>query len=100
MFIANRRALQHTTEASMAGKVCVVSGSTSGVGLQAVKYLARGGAQIVMLCRNEEKAAAIRSDIQAQQDVRIDIVRADFSILEEVRQAADILLRDYPGSMC
>lgn len=96
MFIANRRAVQHTTEASMAGKVCVVSGSTSGVGLQAVKYLARGGAQIVMLCRNEEKAAAIRSDIQAQQDVRIDIVRADFSILEEVRQAADILLRDYP----
>ena len=40
MFIENSRAIQGTTTASMAGKVCVVSGSTSGVGLAAVKRLA------------------------------------------------------------
>ena len=52
MFIENRRASQKTTTASMAGKVCVVSGSTSGVGLAAVRRLARGSAHIVMVCRN------------------------------------------------
>ena len=40
IFIENRRASQKTTTASMAGKVCVVSGSTSGVGLAAVRRLA------------------------------------------------------------
>ena len=56
IFIANRRASQKTTTASMAGKVCVVSGSTSGVGLAAVRRLARGNAHIVMVCRNADKA--------------------------------------------
>jgi len=56
MFIENRQAVQKSTNASMAGKVCVVSGSTSGVGLEAVKRLARGNAHIVLVCRNQEKA--------------------------------------------
>jgi NAD(P)-dependent dehydrogenase (short-subunit alcohol dehydrogenase family) len=95
-FLENRNAVQKTTEASMAGKVCVVSGSTSGVGLEAVKRLARGGAQIVMVCRNYEKARMIRDEILAQYRVRVDIVLADFSDLADVRKAADILLRDTP----
>ena len=96
IFIENRKALQKTTTASMAGKVCLVSGSTSGVGLEAVKRLARGGAQIVMICRNPGKAEAIRAEILSQHNVRIDIVRADFGILDDVRSAADRLLKDYP----
>jgi retinol dehydrogenase-13 len=96
MFLENRKAVQKTTSASMAGKVCVVSGSTSGVGLEAVKRLARGGAQIVMVCRNYEKARMIRDEILAQYRVRVDIVLADFSDLADVRKAADILLRNTP----
>jgi len=96
MFIQNSRAEQSTTTASMAGKVCVVSGSTSGVGLEAAKRLARGGAHIVMLCRNRAKAEAIRQEIMAQYAVPVDIVVADFIDLAQVRQAADALLRDYP----
>ena len=59
MFIENSRAIQKTTTASMAGKVCVVSGATSGVGLAAVKRLARGGAQIVMVCDDHVHAARV-----------------------------------------
>jgi retinol dehydrogenase 13 len=96
IFIENRRAVQKTTTASMAGKVCLVSGSTSGVGLEAVKRLACGGAQIVMICRDPAKAEAIRTEIVAKHNVRVDIVRCDFSVLEDVRKAADILQKDYP----
>ena len=39
-FLENRKAVQKTTDATMVGKVCVISGSTSGVGLEAVKRLA------------------------------------------------------------
>jgi retinol dehydrogenase 13 len=96
MFLVNRRAEQKTTYASMAEKVCVVSGSTSGVGLAAVRRLARGGAHIVMVCRNREKAEAVRGDIAEQHGVPVDIVVADFSDLDQVRRAAEVLLRDYP----
>jgi retinol dehydrogenase 13 len=96
MFIANSRAIQETTTASLAGKVCVVSGCTSGVGLAAVKRLARGGAQIAMVCRNREKAEGIRQELVAQYGVTVEIVTADFSDLDQVRKASETLLESFP----
>ena len=95
-FLVNRRAVQKTTEAAMTGKVCVISGATSGVGLSAARRLARGGAHIVMVCRNAEKAEGVRRELAAQHGVPVDIVIADFSDLDAVRRAAEVLLRDYP----
>jgi NAD(P)-dependent dehydrogenase (short-subunit alcohol dehydrogenase family) len=96
MFLENRRAIQKTTTVSMAGKVCVVSGSTSGVGLEAVRRLARGDAHVIMVCRNPDKAEAICKEISTQYKVRVDIITSDFRDLEDVRKAADVLLRIYP----
>ena len=96
MFIANRRATQVTTTASMSGKICVISGSTSGVGLEAAKRLARENAHIVMLARNPEKAERVRGQIKAQYPVRVDVVIAYFSDLGQVRSAAATLLSNYP----
>ena len=96
MFIENRRASQKTTTASMAGQVCVVSGASSGVGLEAVRRLARADAHIVMVCRNLSKAENVRKEILARTKVPVEIVIADFSDLATVRAAAGILLRDYP----
>lgn len=94
--MANRKAAQHATVASMAGKVCVVTGATSGVGLEAVRKLAAGGARVVMVCRDKAKAEKVREEIIATNPVRVDIVIADFSDLDQVRIAAAALLRDYP----
>ncbi len=80
----------------MTGKTCVITGATSGVGLEAAKQFAQKGARIVMVCRNNEKALAVRSEIMRQWDVTVDIVLADFSRLDEVRRAAATLLADYP----
>lgn len=95
-FLANRRAVQRTTAASLAGKVCVVAGSTSGVGLAAVRRLARAGADIVMVCRSREKAEPIRDELVRTCGVRADIVIADFRDLASVRAAADLLLERCP----
>jgi NAD(P)-dependent dehydrogenase (short-subunit alcohol dehydrogenase family) len=95
-FMTNRKAIQKTTGASMRGKVCVVTGSTSGVGLEAARRLARGGADIVMMCRNRAKAEPIRDDLARTHGVRVDIVVADYRDLAEVRAAADTLLGKYP----
>ena len=95
-FIENRRASQKTTTVSLAGKLCVVSGSTSGVGLAAVRRLAHAGAQIVMLCRNPDKAEAVQRELLAHTNAPVEVVLADFSDLASVRAAAEVLLRDYP----
>jgi NAD(P)-dependent dehydrogenase (short-subunit alcohol dehydrogenase family) len=95
-FMANRRAVQNTTDASLRGKVCVVAGSTSGVGLAAARRLARAGADIVMVCRNQEKAEPIRDEVSRNHGVRTDIVTADFRDLASVRVAANELLDRFP----
>ena len=95
-FMANRRAVQNTTDASLRGKVCVIAGSTSGVGLAAARRLARAGADIVMVCRNREKAAPIRDELARNHGVRVDVVAADFRDLATVRAAASELLDRFP----
>ena len=48
---------QKTTESRLDGRVCVITGATSGVGYQSVIRLAQGGAHNVIICRNLDKAA-------------------------------------------
>ncbi|MFO7674825.1 MAG: SDR family NAD(P)-dependent oxidoreductase [bacterium] len=96
MFLVNRRATQRATETSMQDRTCVVSGATSGVGLAAVRRLARGGAGIVIVARNPAKAAAVREELHARHAVPVDVVVADFTDLGAVRRAADTLLENHP----
>jgi retinol dehydrogenase-13 len=96
MFLVNRNAVQKTTHASMKGKLCVVSGSTSGVGLSAVRRLARAGADIVLVCRNREKGEVVRQELVGEHGIRVDIVLADYTDLDTVRRAAEELLDRYP----
>jgi retinol dehydrogenase-13 len=92
-FLASRNAVQKTTDEPMRGKVCVVAGSTSGVGLAAARRLARGGADIVMVCRNPAKAQPIRDELAASSGVRVDVAIADFRDLDSVRAAASVILQ-------
>ena len=96
MFIKNGKAEQKKSDEPMTGKVCIITGATSGVGLEAAKRLVKGGAHIVMVCRNRVKAETISKEINVTWDVPVDIVIADFSELDEVRKAADLILKTYP----
>jgi len=96
IFIKNGKAEQKKSTVAMEGKVCVITGATSGVGLEAVKRLARGGAHIVMVCRNIEKAELIRMETVSKWKVPVDIILADFSRLDEVRNAAAQIINNYP----
>src|SRR5512139_1131555 len=95
-FIANARMIQKTTDARMDGRVCIITGATSGVGYQAAKRLARGGAHLVMVCRNRVKADRIQKELEREYAAQIDVVLADFSRLVEVQKTADMLLANYP----
>ncbi len=95
MFLKNSRSIQKKSCESMEGKLCVISGATSGVGYEAVKALAGAGADIVMVVRNEEKAKAVKEEIEKVYSVAVDYYIADFSDLDQVRQAALEIEKNY-----
>ncbi len=66
------------------GRVFVVTGANSGIGLEASKALARKGARVVMACRNLEKAEAARVEIGDGAEVR----ELDLGSLASVRAFA------------
>jgi retinol dehydrogenase-13 len=94
-FIENARLPQMTTQARMDGKLCILTGAASGVGYQAARRLARGGASLVLLCRNLYKAAQVQAELQHTYGRQVDVLQADFSRLDEVRSAAASLLASY-----
>lgn len=95
-FITNSRLPQRHTDASMDGKVCVITGTTSGVGYEAALRLARGGARVVMIARSEEKLKRVCEELQALSSYAPDYFLADFTDLDQVAQAAEAILSKYP----
>ncbi|MCU0487211.1 MAG: SDR family NAD(P)-dependent oxidoreductase [Anaerolineales bacterium] len=95
-FIENARLPQKTTDARLDGRLVVITGATSGVGLTAAKHLAQGGANLVIVCRDAAKAARVQAELQHEYAVTVDVVVADFARLAEVRKAAGTILARYP----
>jgi NAD(P)-dependent dehydrogenase (short-subunit alcohol dehydrogenase family) len=95
-FLPNMMAAQKATDASLEGKTCVISGATSGVGLAAVRRIARGGADILVIARNSQKAEDLRSLLKSESGTSIDVVIADLVDLDEVRNAASVVLERCP----
>lgn len=95
MFIVNDHAQQKRSTESMSGKLCVVSGATSGVGYEAVKALAAGGANLVLIVRNEEKATHVKGELERKFGVNVDYFLADFSDLRQVEQVAHQIAARY-----
>ncbi len=77
-------------------KLCVITGANSGIGFETTKALAKKGAFIVMVCRNEDKAISTKKEIQQEVDgAGIEIILCDFSIQKEIHIAADQIKAQY-----
>jgi len=94
-FISSAFQAQKTTDASMNGKLSVITGATSGVGYHAAKRLAEGGSNLVLVCRNPDKAEDVRKELTGAYNTNVDVVLADFSKLPDVRKAAKYILANY-----
>jgi NAD(P)-dependent dehydrogenase (short-subunit alcohol dehydrogenase family) len=71
------------------GRVIAITGPTSGLGLAATEQLARTGARIVMIARDEEKAARVGDELRERTGNQlIECVVADLGEFDTVRAAA------------
>ena len=50
----------------MTGRVIVVTGASSGLGYEVARYLCEGGNDVILACRNEEKAKRAIEKIKRQ----------------------------------
>jgi retinol dehydrogenase 14 len=85
-----------TQAAPMAGRICLVTGATSGIGKAAATGLARLGAEVVLVARDPARGAATMAEIRtATGNPRVELLCADLSSQAAVRQAAEDYRRDH-----
>lgn len=87
---------QKKTDARMDGRVCIVTGANSGVGLETSLQLANHGAHLVMVCRSQMRGEQAKAKIEAVAEGPVDLILADLSLMAEVRRLARTLLDRYP----
>src|SRR5205807_4447530 len=74
---------------TMQGKVCLITGATSGIGLVTARELARQGAHVVLVGRNKTKTDAVVAQIQSETGNReVEALLADLSSQEHIHELA------------
>jgi NAD(P)-dependent dehydrogenase (short-subunit alcohol dehydrogenase family) len=78
------------------GRVIVITGATSGLGLAAARQLGRCGATVVLAGRNPDKTTRVRAELAAETGSdRFATVTIDTGDLDAVRAAAATVLADH-----
>jgi NAD(P)-dependent dehydrogenase (short-subunit alcohol dehydrogenase family) len=86
-----------TCDQSMAGKTCLVTGATAGIGAVTARVLAERGATVIGVGRNQQKCAALAEQIRAQsKNESVVFLRADLSVQADIRELANQIIERYP----
>jgi NAD(P)-dependent dehydrogenase (short-subunit alcohol dehydrogenase family) len=74
---------------SLSGRVAVVTGANSGIGLIAARELARAGVSVVLACRNMVKGEVAIASVEASvPSAQVELAELDLGSLESVRDFA------------
>jgi NAD(P)-dependent dehydrogenase (short-subunit alcohol dehydrogenase family) len=77
---------------ALAGRTAAVTGATSGLGLATAEGLARLGAEVRLVVRDQERGARVRAGLEAAvPGARFSVDRCDVSDLHDVRRFVDEL---------
>ena len=82
---------------NLSGRVVVITGATSGIGMEVAAKMASYGARLRIVARNPDKAEQFRQDLVARfGNDDIGIYLADLSLMSEVDRVADEILAGEP----
>ena len=79
---------------SLKGRVAVVTGASSGLGLQMAKGFAGQGADVVIMARRLEKLEKAAVDIRAM-GVRCLPIKCDVTQTEQIKEAAEAVIKEF-----
>jgi retinol dehydrogenase 14 len=75
--------------ANMRGKICMVTGASSGIGKATALGLAKLGAAVVMICRDSGRGQAALEEIKAESgNASVELMLADLASQSAIRQLA------------
>lgn len=77
---------------TIAGKTCLVTGGTSGIGRAAAVALAARGARLVLVARDAGRAEEAVAEIRRAGGGEVAVLRGDLASLAEVRRVAEEFL--------
>jgi NAD(P)-dependent dehydrogenase (short-subunit alcohol dehydrogenase family) len=85
------------TSTSMRGKVCLITGATSGIGLVTARELVGQGAHVVIVGRDPARCTAAVAHLHEHtENAQVESLLADLSSQEQVRQLASQFLQRHP----
>lgn len=77
----------------LTNKTIIITGANSGIGKAAAIQLAKLGANVVMLCRNQERGGQALQDVRlASKNGHVELILVDMSSQTSVRNAANEFL--------
>ena len=80
----------------MKGKICIVTGSNSGIGKETALSLAKTGAHVVMVVRSQDRGEKARLEIVKQTgNNSIDLMICDLSSMDSIRRFVKEFKRKY-----
>ena len=78
------------------GKICLVTGSNSGIGKETAIDLAKMGATVVMVVRSKERGEKSQKEIVKQSgNSSVDLMICDLSSMESIRQFSEEFKKKY-----
>jgi len=81
----------------LTGRNYLITGGNSGIGFHAARMLGEKGANVIIACRNDQKAADAAQRLAATSKGRVDTVKLDLSSLTDVRRAAKETAEKFDG---
>ena len=81
---------------SLKGKTAIVTGANSGIGLETARALAAKGANVILACRNSEKASAAQREIEnGAGGAKVEAIALNLADLSSIRAFASTFSSKY-----
>ncbi|KRX82491.1 WW domain-containing oxidoreductase [Trichinella sp. T6] len=92
-FDARTKALQVLHGIDLSNKTVMITGGTSGIGLEVVKAMLFHGANVIILCRNISRARDTVAKLHTDRRcVKVEFIHCDLASMSSVRRCAETFL--------
>ncbi|MCR4586496.1 MAG: SDR family oxidoreductase [Lachnospiraceae bacterium] len=79
----------------LSGKVAVVTGANSGMGLATTAALSDAGAKVIMLCRSEKRGREALAKLKQKEERQVELILCDLGDYESIRRFARQVKAEY-----